>query len=284
MSQRLNKKPGEEDRQGVAQWQGGGNTQNILIPLETDNSNIIRGFVVLDDQGFPEGGQRTLFDYAGNNIGGRCATLVIHRELDDPVLQDGYTITLLKLAHSIDHSNEFSCNHAIETAYWSRKIASKFDFTFDQLNQITLASQLHDVGKVVVPKSILTKPAQLNEQEWMVMRRHPTFGAMIMKPSTRLHALIPIVKAHHENYDGTGYPNGLQGQNIPLSARILSVADSFATMTEGRVYRQPSSKAEALRELIRYSGRQFDPEIVSTMVDIVISENHKELGTLQQVL
>jgi HD-GYP domain-containing protein (c-di-GMP phosphodiesterase class II) len=252
-------------------WNEGDSTRNILIPLETDKSDTISGFVVLDDKGFPEGGQRTLFDYAGSSYRERCASLIIHRELEDPVLQDGYTITLLKLAYSIDHCNEFSRNHAVKTAFWARTIAAELGFNAEQLKQITLASQLHDVGKVVVPKSILTKPGQLSEDEWLVMRRHPSFGAMIMRPSARLHPLIPVVKSHHENFNGSGYPLGLKAEQIPLMSRIISVADTYATITEGRVYRQPSSKAEALRELLRYSGRQFDPDIVSLMVDLTVS-------------
>jgi HD-GYP domain-containing protein (c-di-GMP phosphodiesterase class II) len=263
--------PSQEDWQGADLWNEGDSTRNILIPLETDKSNIISGFVVLDDKGFPEGGQRTLFDYAGNSYRERCASLIIHRELEDPVLQDGYTITLLKLAHSIDHCNEYSRNHAVKTAFWAKTIAAELGFNAEQLKQITLASQLHDVGKVVVPKSILTKPGQLSADEWLIMRRHPSFGAMIMRPSARLHPLIPIVKSHHENFDGSGYPLGLKSEQIPLPSRIISVADTYATITEGRVYRQPCSKAEALRELLRYSCRQFDPEIVSLMVDLTIT-------------
>ena len=261
--------PRRSNWQGAALWKH--YTQNILIPLEVDNSDLISGFVVLDDHGFPEGGQSTLFDYAGYSFRESCASLSIHRELGDPTLEDGYVITLLKLAHSIDHCNAFSLNHAVKTAFWARKIAWELGFTEEQLNQIELASKLHDVGKIVVPKSVLTKPSQLTEQEWTIMRRHPTFGAMIMKPSSRLHALIPIVKAHHEYFDGSGYPLGLESEQIPIQARIISVADTYATMTEGRVYRQPSTNLEALREILHFSGEQFDPEIVSVMVDLVVS-------------
>lgn len=262
-------KPGQSNWKGASSWNS--NAQNILIPLETNNCNFITGFVVLDDNGFPEGGQSTLFDYAGCSFRESFASLSIHRELADPTLEDGYLITLLKLAQSIDSCNEFSRNHAVKTALWARKIARKMGFTEEQLNRIELASKLHDVGKIVVPKAVLTKPSQLSEQEWMIMRRHPMFGAMIMKPSSRLHAHIPMVKAHHEHFDGSGYPLGLRGEQIPIEARIMSVADTYATMTEGRVYRKASSKQDALREIIRYSGKQFDPGIVTVMVDLAAS-------------
>ncbi len=271
MSPAYPSEPVNKDWQCAALWKAGNNTQNILIPLEVDHCNFITNFVVLDDNGFPEGGQRALFDYAGSSFRESCASLTIHRELGDPTLEDGYTITLLKLAHSIDHCNDFTRNHAIRTAFWARNIAGMMGFAEEQLDQIELASKLHDIGKVVVPKSVLTKPSRLNDQEWLIMRRHPTFGAMIMKPSSRLHPLIPFVKSHHEKFDGSGYPLGMAGAQIPIQARIISAADSYATMTEGRVYRPASTRSEAIRELKRCSGDQFDPDIISMMIDLATS-------------
>lgn len=250
-------------------WKAFNLTQNIMIPLEAKNSQFITGFVVLEDHGFPDGGQNTLLDYAGSNFREGGASLTIHHELADPNLEDGYTITLLKLAQSIDHCNVYTRNHAVRTAFWARLIAKELGFSQDELDQIELASKLHDVGKVVVPKTVLTKPTQLSDQEWMIMKRHPTFGAMIMNPSPRLHPLIPIIKSHHEKYDGTGYPQGLAGDDIPIQARILSVADSYVTITAGRVYRLASSKKQAIRELIRCSDQQFDPDITAVMISLL---------------
>lgn len=267
----MHPEPEIEDWRGSALWKAGNNTQNILIPLEVDHSKFITGFVVLDDSDFPAEGQSILFDYAGSSFKESQASLTIHRELGDPTLEDGYTITLLKIAHSIDQCNDLSQNHAVKTAFWTRLIALHLGFTREKLAQIELASRLHDIGKVVVPKSVLTKPAQLSEQERLVMRRHSTYGAMIMKPSARLHPLIPFVQAHHEYYDGSGYPLGLSGYQIPLQARIICVADAYATMTEARVYRSACTSSEALREIIRCSGEQFDPEIVAAMIDLVPS-------------
>lgn len=262
---------GKEEWRGSALWKAGIHTQNILIPLEIDNNKYITGFLVLDDSEFPEEGQSILFDYAGSSFRESQVCLTIHRELGDPNLEDGYSITLLKIAHSIDHCNDLSQNHAIKTAFWARQIASKLGFTREKLVQIELASRLHDIGKVVVPKAVLTKPGLLSEQERMLMRGHPTYGAMIMKPSSRLHPLIPFVKAHHEYFDGSGYPLGISGYQIPLQARIICVADAYATMTEERVYRSASTSSEALREIIRCSGKQFDPEIVATMIELTTS-------------
>jgi HD-GYP domain-containing protein (c-di-GMP phosphodiesterase class II) len=252
-------------------WRARNLTQNILVPLEAHNSQFITGYVVLDERGFPEGGQNTLFDYASGSFREGCTSLAIHHELGDPSLEDGYTIALLKLAHSIDNCNVFSRNHAVKTAFWARSISEKLGFSSKELEQIELASKLHDVGKVVVPKNVLTKPSPLNEEEWLMMKRHPTFGAMLMKPASRLHPLIPFVESHHEKYDGTGYPLHLAGEQIPIQARIISVADSYATITDGRVYRAAGSRSQAMQELHRCSGGQFDPKIIEVITNLVES-------------
>lgn len=270
--------PNKEDWFGSALWKTSNNAQNILIPLEVDNRDFITGYVVLDENGFPEDGQSTLFDYAGSTFRENQASLTIHRELGDASLEKGYLVTLLKLAYSIDHSNYLSQNHAIKTAFWARHIALKMGITDEKLEQIELASKLHDIGKVLVPKAVLTRPQQLSPEEWTIMQKHPTFGALIMKPSVSLHPIIPYVESHHEYFDGSGYPLGLIGEQIPVPARILTVADAYATMTEGRVYRTASTRIQALRELIRCSGKQFDPEIISTMIDVLTSEEIDDSG------
>jgi len=269
--------PDKGDWYGSALWKAGNNAQNILIPLEVDNSDYITGYVVLDQCDFPEDGQSTLFDYAGSSFRESRASLTIHRELGDPLLEQGYLITLLKLAYSIDHCNFLSQNHAIKTAFWSRHIAEKMGFWGEALDQIELASKIHDIGKVVVPKSVLTQPTKLTEDEWKIMRRHPTFGALIMKPSAALHPLISAVEAHHEHYDGSGYPYGLAGEQIPIQARIISVADAYATMTEGRVYHPASTPAAALRELTRCSEKQFDSAIISVLHHMVTAAEVDDL-------
>ncbi|MCU0486601.1 MAG: HD domain-containing protein [Anaerolineales bacterium] len=260
--------PHQEDWQASAAWKADHNSQDLLIPIEVDHSDVITGFVVVEQGGFPQEGQNTLFDYAGSSFRESIANLTILRKLGDPTLEDVYTMTLLKLAQSIDHCNHLSQNHAVKTAFWARHIALRLGFGGEELARIELASQLHDIGKVVVPKAVLTKPLPLSEQEWKIMRRHPTFGAMIMKPSSRLRPLIPFVESHHENFDGTGYPYGVAGDLIPLQAQIISVADAYATITEGRVYRPASTRKEALLEIARCSGKQFDPSVVIALIEI----------------
>ena len=263
--------PCDDDWQGSVLWKPGVDTRNIFIPLEDFSSQTISGFVLLDDRGFPEGGQNTLYDYAGSCFRETCASLTIHRELNHPVLEGGYTITLLKLAQSIDQCNIYSRNHAVRTAFWARQIAARFGYSEEKLDQIELAGKLHDVGKVVVPKSVLGKPAPLTELEWEIVRRHPTFGALILQPSSGLNPLAQFVRSHHEQFDGSGYPARLKAEEIPHQARIIAVADTFTTMTEGRVYRPASTSLQAVAELERCCGKQFDPDVVRVMLDLIAS-------------
>ena len=259
--------PCDDDWQGSAFWKAGVDTHSIFIPLEDKISQTITAFVLLDDHDFPEDGQNTLYDYAGGCFRETSASLTIHRELDQPALEGGYTLTLLKLAQSIDQCNIHSRNHAIRTAFWATQIASHLGL--EQLDQIELAGKLHDVGKVVVPKSVLGKPGRLTEAEWQIVRRHPTFGALILQPSAALQPLAALILAHHERFDGSGYPSHLVGEQIPLAARIIAVADAFTTMTEGRVYRPASTRLQAVAELERCSGKQFDPTAARVLVDLV---------------
>jgi len=119
-----------------------------------------------------------------------------------------------------------------------------------------------------VPDSILLKPAALTAEEWAVMRRHPVTGAEIIQPVRRLRPAAPIVRHHHERFDGTGYPDRLAGEAIPLGARILAVVDAYGAMIDDRVYRKGRPRAEALAELERCAGTQFDPELVGIFLDL----------------
>ncbi len=258
-----------ENSQDYNSWQEYHRQQDFLIPLEVDKDNRVTGFVVLDDKDFPEGGQNTLFDYVRSHFSESCVSLTIHHELGDQALEDGYLLTLFKLARSIDQSDAHTRCHALRTSAWSERLARKMGLEEDKVEEISLAGKLHDVGKVVVPKNILTKPSRLTFEEWSIMRRHPNFAALIMEPSARLRSLIPSVRAHHEHFDGSGYPHGLSGDQIPMAARIIAVADAYATMTEGRIYKNARSIPDALGELERCSGKQFDPTVVAALAALV---------------
>jgi HD-GYP domain-containing protein (c-di-GMP phosphodiesterase class II) len=134
------------------------------------------------------------------------------------------------------------------------------------VRNVELGAVLHDIGKVRVPESILNKPGPLTDEEWEVMRTHPEVGEHILRPIQSLNAILPIVRHHHERWDGAGYPDKLSGRAIPLGARIVAVCDAYRAMTEDRPYREGRSTEEARRELHEGAGSQFDPDCVEAMI------------------
>lgn len=127
---------------------------------------------------------------------------------------------------------------------------------------------LHDIGKVGVPESILTKPGPLTESEELLMRAHPAIGRRMLAPMAFLQDAIPIVECHHERWDGLGYPNGFKGNEIPLPARIFSIADAFDAITHDRPYRDGVSVSDAVEEIGRHGGTQFDPTLTDAFAEL----------------
>jgi len=124
---------------------------------------------------------------------------------------------------------------------------------------------LHDLGKLGVADEILGKPGTLTEEEWAAVKRHPHIGARMIEPIEPFFGAVPVVRHHHERPDGTGYPDGLEGEEIPLAARVVAAADAYDVMVRGRPYRPKSSPAQALQELWREAGRQFDARVVEAL-------------------
>lgn len=152
-------------------------------------------------------------------------------------------------------------------------IAANMNFDDDDINKIRIAGLVHDIGKIGIDEKILNKPGRLDDDERDQINKHPEVGWRILSSATEFAELANFILDHHERWDGKGYPNGLAGENIPLVSRIISVADSFDAMTSERSYRSGLSQEEAISELRRCSGSQFDPEIVDVFVDKVIPKN-----------
>lgn len=147
-------------------------------------------------------------------------------------------------------------------------IGKRLNLPSGEFDRLMLLSSLHDIGKVSIPQDIIDKPCGLSDEEWSVMKRHSEAGARIAMATNELNCIANEICAHHERWDGKGYPRGLKGEEIPLLSRIVSVADTYDVMTNRRVYKQPVSHDEAIRELIRCSGTQFDPEIVAMFIEL----------------
>jgi HD-GYP domain-containing protein (c-di-GMP phosphodiesterase class II) len=177
--------------------------------------------------------------------------------------------TVSALSQAIDAKDGFTRGHADRVSRIAGAIAREFGIAERQIEQIELAGLLHDIGKIGVEDRILMKPQRLERDEQELMRRHPIYGASILEPSAALRPLVPIVLHHHENYDGSGYPEGLKGDEIPLGSRIIIVADAYEAMTSDRIYRKAIGHDRAMEQLNKYKGVQFDPKVVRALESVV---------------
>jgi HD-GYP domain-containing protein (c-di-GMP phosphodiesterase class II) len=144
-------------------------------------------------------------------------------------------------------------------------LAREFALDSDQLDEMLRAAELHDIGKLAIPDEILDKPGPLNDAEWQFMRQHPIVGERILNADPALRPVARLVRASHERWDGTGYPDGLAGTAIPLGARIIAACDAYEAMTSERCYQAARSSDDAIAELRRNSGTQFDPAVINAL-------------------
>lgn len=173
------------------------------------------------------------------------------------------------LASAIEAKDSYSGGHTQRVARLASKVAKAHDPILGANEQLSFGFTLHDVGKIGVPEDILLKPADLTEAEWEVMRTHPLIGMQIIRPVGFGELAEGVVMHHHERWDGSGYPNGLQGEDIPVGARVFAVADAFDAMTTDRPYRRAIPLDRAIREIVDEAGRQFDPAAVETFLTVV---------------
>ncbi|MBN2264704.1 MAG: response regulator, partial [Candidatus Aminicenantes bacterium] len=179
--------------------------------------------------------------------------------------------TVKSLASAIDAKDEYTRHHSTRVTDFTLKIAAKMGLTDREMGELELAAVLHDVGKIAVPESILNKPGKLTDAEFELVKEHPVRGEAILSPVIELKEIGRIVRAHHERYDGRGYPDKLKGREIPLGARIMAIADTYDSITSERPYRKAASHRYAVKEIISCSGTQFDPEVVEHFLEIANS-------------
>ncbi|MCK5534411.1 response regulator [bacterium] len=191
---------------------------------------------------------------------------------------DELFISIVKtLAAAIDAKDSYTSGHSERVTMFSIIIAKELGLNETSKRNIQLAGLLHDIGKIGVSKEILTKKERLTREDWIEIHQHPIMGATILIPIKQLKTVIPGIRHHHERYDGNGYPDKLQGPEIPLFARIIAVADTFDALTSERPYRGKLSEEMAVKEIERCSGSQFDPDIVKAFLSGYKKNNSCEI-------
>lgn len=184
-------------------------------------------------------------------------------------LEQAYVDAVLALARAVDARDAYTADHSERMARWAEAVARRLGCAPGEVQEVRWAALLHDIGKLGIPDAVLRKPGPLTEDEWDAVRRHPVLGEEILRPVRRLAGVAKLVRHHQERWDGTGYPDGLRGDRIPLGARILAVVDAYTAMTDRRPYRPPRSHEEAVAELRRCAGTQFDPRVVEAFLEVL---------------
>lgn len=204
-------------------------------------------------------------------------TVELDRALNS--LEGAYRSTLKALTAALETRDSETHGHSERVVTYSLRLGREYGLSSEQMKSLEFGSLLHDIGKIGVPDSILRKPAKLTEEEWVRMREHPVHGQQILRGIEFLQGAARVVAQHHEQWDGSGYPLGLRGEEIDVCARIFAVADAFDAITSDRVYRRGKSYEAAAQELDDWAGRQFDPKVVEAF-HRVPKEDWEELHRL----
>jgi len=183
-------------------------------------------------------------------------------------LQAAFVETTVALANAIDIRDNYTNVHSQQIADWAASTAQLLGCSSVEVDDIYWGGLLHDIGKIGIPDAILNKAARLDSSEWEVIYKHPNLGADLISPIKKLVNVAPIIRSSHERFDGGGYPLGLRGEEIPLGARIVSVADSYSAMIDKRPYKDPLTEEKAIQELIDNSGIMYDPQVVEAFLKL----------------
>ena len=205
--------------------------------------------------------------------------LVTRRDVEAKLM----TEVNMALANAIEAKDSYTRGHSERLAKLAGACAERMALSRDEVAAVRLGAILHDVGKIGIPDRILRQSMALTEDEMAWMRRHPQIGADIIGPVEGLHHVAPLIRHHHEKWDGTGYPKGLKGEEIPLGSRIISVADAFEAMVADRIYRPSLGLSKALEEIKGGRGTHFDPRVVDAFLDLIATDTvHLPLPTKEQ--
>ncbi len=202
--------------------------------------------------------------------GAAASAIANHRLYQD--LQDSYLQAIRGLTNAIEARDQCTAGHTDRVCKLAEQVALGLDWDVTRIKNCTIGCTLHDIGKIGVPDSVLNKPGLLTEPELELMKGHPELGLKIIGGIDVFKPAIPYISSHHEWFNGNGYPSGLKGEEIPIEGRLLAVVDTFDAIMSDRPYREGAGLKVAMRELFRYRGMQFDPEIVDRFVSVLKSE------------
>jgi putative nucleotidyltransferase with HDIG domain len=233
-----------------------------LCPLRGVDDNI--GIMVLGEFDIVRGEPFSTTGLRLINAIADYATSAIQRAMLHEQLEENFLQTVISLANAMDARDSYTGDHSQRMAEMATQVGREMNLPETDLEAIHWAAILHDIGKIGVPDEILNKKGPLTKKEWAIMQEHPNIGAKIVAPVKFLSSVSPLIESHHEKYDGTGYPNGLAGEDIPLGSRIIAVVDAYVAIRDKRIYSDSHTHEEATAELRRCSGTQFDPVVVHT--------------------
>ena len=173
------------------------------------------------------------------------------------------------LAYTLEEKDPYTSGHSERVCYYSDFISKRLSFPPKERNELQIASYLHDIGKIGISNRFINKKGTLSPTDWAIIKQHTKKSIELLIPLNLPPAILTYIQHHHERYDGTGYPDGLNGEQIPLGARIIAISDSYDSMTSDRPYRKPLTNGDAKNELVKNAGKQFDPKLVSVFLDVL---------------
>ena len=253
----------------------------VIIPLTIENNTNL-GVIYIESENYHDG-LKLLDIYAKqaaaaiNNAYMHSIVNIKNDELSATYaeLKQRYMDTIETLRLTVDAKDYYTRGHSDRVSYYAQKIGMAMELSAEELEILKIGGVFHDIGKIGTPDDILLKNAKLDDAEYFEIKKHPVKGANILSAMSMFKDVVPVVRYHHERFDGRGYPDCLQGNEIPLLARITSVADAFDAMTSDRVYRTKLDLSTAIEQLEKGKGTQFDEEVVNVFVKLL--ENYDEM-------
>ena len=254
--------------------------KDLAPPLETIRKLDIQGYCEKSDK-FDQ--LLLLIESGIKSIAQMNEIKRMNKELADTYekLEKAYLDSIQTLRYTVEAKDPYTRGHSDRVSEYSVLIGKKLGLSEEELKTLQIGGLFHDIGKIGIPDSILLKEAKLTDDEYSEIKNHPSIGAHILCNAEVFQDIIPIVKHHHEKFDGTGYPGRLKGDDIPYLARIAAVADTFDAMTSKRTYRNALPLDVVRSEIERCSGTQFDPEIAKVFLEI-LDNDYSEIEKIQE--